>query len=237
MTALLKLTNIAVAYGDVPALFDVSMEVKSGSITSVIGSNGAGKSTLLRSIVGLNRIHHGSIFFQSTQIDRQKTEDIVKSGISLVPEGRHLFPRLTVTQNLIIGSYYNKNKQSVLDEIEFVFQIFPRLKERHRQLAGTLSGGEQQMASIARGLMAKPQLLIIDEMSLGLAPIIVEELFDLMIKIRSMGLTILLVEQDVTSALSIADYAYVMQTGRIVLEGASSEVLNANIVKTAYLGL
>lgn len=237
MTQFLKLTNIAVSYGDVPALFDVSMEVKSGSVTSVIGSNGAGKSTLLRSIVGLNRIHRGSIFFQDEQIDHLKTEDIVKKGISLVPEGRHLFPRLTVTQNLMIGAYFNKDKQKVLAEIDNVFQIFPRLKERYNQLAGTLSGGEQQMAAIARGLMAKPKILMIDEMSLGLAPIIVEELFELMKKIRELGLSILLVEQDVSGSLSIADYAYVMQTGRIVLEGSAFEVKNSDMVKTAYLGM
>jgi branched-chain amino acid transport system ATP-binding protein len=237
MTKFLKLSNIAVAYGDVPALFDISIDVISGSLTSVIGSNGAGKSTLLRSIVGLNRISHGEIIFQDERIDHLKTEEIVKKGISLIPEGRHLFPRLSVIQNLKIGAYFNNDKQKVLEDIEEVFQIFPRLKERCNQLAGTLSGGEQQMAAIARGLMAKPKILMIDEMSLGLAPIIVEELFELMEKIRTMGLTILLVEQNVSNSLLIADYAYVMQTGRIILEGSASDIINNELIKTAYLGI
>jgi len=234
---LLKVKNIEAAYGDVPALFDVSMEVFEGEIASIIGSNGAGKSTLLKVLTGLLKHRKGKIEFNGTSIDKLKTEDIVKLGISLVPEGRRLFPRLSITQNLVLGAFNNNNKVQVNEEIEKVYDIFPRLKERHNQLAGTLSGGEQQMAAIARGLMAKPKILLIDEMSLGLAPIIVEELFELLKNIKKLGLTILLVEQDVAEALSVADRAYVMQTGRIMLEGKASEIINSDVVKKAYLGM
>lgn len=237
MSVILSVNNIEAAYGDATALFDVSIKALEGQITSVIGSNGAGKSTLLRSIMGLMNIQQGSIFYFEKQIQSLKTEEIVRLGISLVPEGRKLFPRLTVTQNLFMGGYINSESKQTKEKMEEMFQIFPRLRERHKQLAGTLSGGEQQMVAIARGLMSSPKILLVDEMSLGLAPIIVEELFDLLKKIRQSGITILLVEQDVSTALSIADRAYVMQTGTIVLEGSAKDIKNSEVVQKAYLGI
>lgn len=237
MGSILKLEHIEAAYGDVPALFDVSLEVAEGKITSIIGSNGAGKSTLLRVISGLMKSRKGIIEYDGHMIEKLKTEEIVKLGISLVPEGRKLFPRLSVTQNLMLGAFTLQDKNTIQEEIEKAYKIFPRLYERKNQMAGTLSGGEQQMVAIARGLMAKPKILMIDEMSLGLAPIIVEELFELLENVRKIGLTILLVEQNVSEALALADYAYVMQTGRIILEGKSDEIMGSDIVKKAYLGM
>ena len=172
-----------------------------------------------------------------TRIDHLKPEEIVKLGISLVPEGRKMFPRLTVTQNMILGAFTINDKSKVEERIEYVYNIFPKLKERHKQLAGTLSGGEQQMAALARGLMANPKILMIDEMSLGLAPIIVTELFELLLNISKHGLTVFLVEQNVAEALSVAKRAYVIQTGKIVLEGEAKEIMKSNLVKKAYLGM
>jgi branched-chain amino acid transport system ATP-binding protein len=237
VNSLIKVNKIEVTYGDVIALFDVSMDIYEGEITAVIGSNGAGKSTLLKTLTGLLKPRRGTIELNGTRIDHLKPEEIVKLGISLVPEGRKLFPRLTVTQNMILGAFTINDKSKVEEGIEYVYNIFPRLKERHNQLAGTLSGGEQQMAAIARGLMANPKVLMIDEMSLGLAPIIVTELFELILNISNHGLTVLLVEQNVAEALSIANRAYVMQTGKIVLEGETKEIMKSDIVKKAYLGM
>lgn len=237
MEPILKVKNIEASYNDVPALFDVSLEAFEGQITSIIGSNGAGKSTLLKVLSGLMKHRSGTIEYNGNVIGNRKTEEIVKLGISMVPEGRRLFPRLTVTQNLILGAFTIKDQAAVQEEIEKVYKIFPRLNERRNQLAGTLSGGEQQMAAIARGLMARPKILMIDEMSLGLAPIIVSELFEMLQDVRDLGLTILLVEQNVAEALAIADRAYVLQTGRILLGGTAKELMESDIVKKAYLGM
>lgn len=236
MEPIINIKQIEVGYGDMTSLFDVSMQIEEGQITTVIGSNGSGKSTLLKSIVGILHPSKGSIEFYGKRIENMKTENIVRMGISLIPEGRRLFPRLTVKQNLILGAF-TRDKNTIPIEMEKVFSLFPRLKDRQNQIAGTLSGGEQQMVAIARGLMSQPKVLMIDEMSLGLAPIIVTELFEMLYNIKKTGLTVLLVEQDVNCALSIADKAYVMQNGRVVLNGEAKVIKNSELVKRAYLGI
>jgi branched-chain amino acid transport system ATP-binding protein len=233
---LLEVKNITVHYGKSVALDDVSLEVAEGAVVSIIGANGAGKSTILKAISGLVPLTSGEIWFLGQRIDGTPTTDIVKLGIVHIPEGRHLFPYLTVLSNLKLGASLRKDKEGINKDLEGVFERFPRLKERRNQQAGTLSGGEQQMLAIGRGLMAKPRLLLMDEPSLGLAPIVIEELGEVIKDINQGGVSVLLVEQNVSLALGIANRGYALQTGRVVLEGDIEEFRSAEAVKRAYLG-
>jgi len=234
---MLKVTNIDVSYGDVQVLWDVSFEVKEKEILVLIGANGAGKSTILRTISGLLRPSKGSIEFKGIRLDRIHDHKIVESGIAHVPEGRRLFPEMSVEENLIIGSLSPKAKPKRQQTLKEVYRLFPRLEERRKQYARTLSGGEQQMCAVGRGLMALPELLLFDEPSLGLSPILVQEIFQTAQRINREGVTILLVEQNVKQTLSICHRAYVLENGRIVLEGTGAELLNNPHVKEAYLGI
>jgi len=233
----LEVKNIKVCYDDVPALHDVSFEVREGEIVSIVGSNGAGKSTILKTISGLLHPVSGEIRFEGERIDRDPPYAIVAKGIAHVPEGRRIFSRMTVLENLLLGAYTRKSQEERAETLERIFELFPILKERRNQRAGTLSGGEQQMLAIARGLMSRPKLLMLDEPSLGLMPILVTKLFDTIKRINEEGITILLVEQNVREALELADRAYVLVTGNIVLEGTGRELLEAEMVKKAYLGM
>jgi len=233
---LLKVNEIDVFYGAIQALFSVSLEVKKGEIVTLIGANGAGKSTLLKTISGLIRPRTGSIYFEDIDITKKSSMEIVKLGISHVPEGRRVFPEMTVLENLELGAYLRKDKQGIKEDLKKVFERFPRLYERKNQLAGTLSGGEQQMLAIGRALMSRPKLLLLDEPSMGLAPILVTEIFKIIKEINSQGTTILLIEQNAHMALSIADRAYVIETGRIVLSGEAKDIAANPEVKKAYLG-
>lgn len=234
---MLKIKDLHVNYGGIKALKGIDINVPEGKIITLIGANGAGKSTTLRSVTGLLKPASGTIHYQDTEITGKKTLDIVKSGIVLVPEGRKVFANLTVYENLVLGAYPNKDKKAVEIDMEHVFTLFPRLRERIKQKAGTFSGGEQQMLAVGRALMSKPKLLMMDEPSLGLAPLIVKSIFDIIKDINKLGVTILLIEQNAKAALEIADYGYVMETGNIVLEGTGTELLNNNDVKKAYLGI
>jgi branched-chain amino acid transport system ATP-binding protein len=234
---MLKVNNIDVSYGDVQVLWDVSFEVREKEILVLIGANGAGKSTTLRTISGLLRPSKGSIEFKGTRLDRIPDYKIVESGIAHVPEGRRLFPEMTVEENLIIGSLNPKAKTKRQQTLKEIYRLFPRLEERRKQYARTLSGGEQQMCAIGRGMMALPELLLFDEPSLGLSPILVQEIFQTAQRINREGVTILLVEQNVKQTLSICHRAYVLENGRIVLEGTGKELLNNPHVKEAYLGI
>ncbi len=234
---MLKINHIDVSYGDVQVLWDVSFEVQEKEILVLIGANGAGKSTTLRTISGLLRPSKGSIEFKGTRLDRIPDYKIVESGIAHVPEGRRLFPEMTVEENLIIGSLNPKAKTKRQQTLKEIYRIFPRLEERRKQYARTLSGGEQQMCAIGRGMMALPELLLFDEPSLGLSPILVQEIFQTAQRINREGVTILLVEQNVKQTLSICHRAYVLENGRIVLEGTGKELLNNPHVKEAYLGI
>lgn len=231
---MLKVENINVAYGSVKILWDVSFTLDEGEIITIIGPNGAGKTTLVKTIMGLVRSSEGTIEFLDQNIHNEPTYKIVKDGIALVPEGRELFPNMTVLENLLMGGYTSNEKEETL---EWVFKLFPRLNERKKQSAGTLSGGEQQIVAIARSLMSRPKLLILDEPSLGLAPIIVKKVFEIIKTLNSEGVTVLLVEQNVHHALEISNKGYVLETGRITLQGPSSELLDNNHVKEAYLGM
>jgi branched-chain amino acid transport system ATP-binding protein len=233
---LLQVNNIDVFYGNLQVLWDVSLEVTSGEIVAIAGANGAGKSTLLKTISGILHPANGSIEFAGTDITNLNAYDIVDQGISQVPEGRQLFPDMTVLQNLNIGSYSRKARAKREENLTRVYELFPVLKERKNQLAKTLSGGEQQMVAIGRGLMANPRVMIIDEMSLGLSPLIVSELFRVLHDIRDGGITILLVEQNVWQTLHEADRAYVIETGRIVLSGNALELLEEEEIRDAYFG-
>ncbi|WP_041428487.1 ATP-binding cassette domain-containing protein [Pseudothermotoga sp.] len=233
---MLVVNDLCVNYGAIKALKGISFRVDRGSIVALIGSNGAGKTTTLKAICGLVKIRSGKILFNDEDITNKPTNQIVSRRITMVPEGRRIFPNLTVYENLLIGAYQRSDKNGIKEDMEFVFSLFPRLKERVNQKGGTLSGGEQQMLAIGRALMSKPDLLMLDEPSLGLAPIIVEELFEIIQKIHKEGKTILLIEQNAYAALNIADYAYVVETGRIVLHGNGKELLNNEKVKYAYLG-
>ncbi|GAB4310918.1 MULTISPECIES: ABC transporter ATP-binding protein [Pseudothermotoga] len=233
---MLVVNDLCVNYGAIKALKGISFRVDRGSIVALIGSNGAGKTTTLKAICGLVKIRSGKILFNDEDITNKPTNQIVSRRITMVPEGRRIFPNLTVYENLLIGAYQRSDKNGIKEDMEFVFSLFPRLKERVDQKGGTLSGGEQQMLAIGRALMSKPDLLMLDEPSLGLAPIIVEELFEIIQKIHKEGKTILLIEQNAYAALNIADYAYVVETGRIVLHGNGKELLNNEKVKYAYLG-
>jgi branched-chain amino acid transport system ATP-binding protein len=233
---LLQVNNIDVFYGNLQVLWDVSLEVTSGEIVAIAGANGAGKSTLLKTISGILHPATGSIEFAGTDITNLNAYDIVDQGISQVPEGRQLFPDMTVLQNLNIGSYSRKARAKREENLTRVYELFPVLKERKNQLAKTLSGGEQQMVAIGRGLMANPSVMIIDEMSLGLSPLIVSELFRVLHDIRDGGITILLVEQNVWQTLHEADRAYVIETGRIALSGNALELLEEEEIRDAYFG-
>ena len=235
---MLKIEDLHLHYGHITALRGVSLEVSKGEIVTLIGSNGAGKTSLLNAVSGLAAKAGGSVTFCGRDITQEKPERIVQSGISHIPEGRKIFPALTVYENLITGTFGNKSltKKQIQQLIEENFELFPRLKERIRQNGGSLSGGEQQMLAIARGLMMNPSLVMLDEPSLGLAPIIVEEIFSLIRRIREQGKTVLLIEQNATMALSVADKGYVMENGRIVLSGKGSDLLHDPEVKKSYLG-
>jgi branched-chain amino acid transport system ATP-binding protein len=233
---LLELKNITVHYGKSLAVEDISLEVAEGSVVSIIGANGAGKSTILRTISGLVPLTSGEIWFSGQRIDGLSTTDIVKLGIVQIPEGRWLFPYLSVLVNLQLGASLRKDRDGIHQDLEEVYKLFPRLQERRNQKAGTLSGGEQQMLAIGRGLMARPRLLLMDEPSLGLAPIVIEELGEVIKNINQAGVSVLLVEQNVPLALGIATMGYALQTGRVVLGGAIDKLRSSETVKKAYLG-
>jgi len=234
---MLRVESLSVCYGKAQALWDVSLSVEDKTITAVVGSNGAGKSTLLNTLAGLLTPVSGSISFEGERINDYETHERVEAGISLIPEGRRLFPYLTVEENLQIGAYGKRARADTKKSLEWVYHLFPILKERRKQLAGTLSGGQQQMAAIARGLMSRPKLLMLDEPSLGLAPIIALEVFKLLREINDAGVTILLVEQDVYQTLRVAAKAFVLETGRVVMEGSGEELMKQESIKKAYLGL
>jgi len=234
---MLEVKGIRVSYDGVRVLHDVSFHVGQGEIVSIVGSNGAGKSTILKTLSGLLPLDAGEIRFNGVDITRQKPHEIVKMGIAHVPEGRHLFSKMAVWENLYMGAYVNKQEEARLRQLELVFGLFPRLKERRNQLAGTLSGGERQMVAIARGLMSAPKLLMLDECSLGIMPTLVEQIFEIVKQLNEEGTTLLLVEQRVHEALELADRGYVLQTGRIVLEGTGEELLQSELVRKAYLGM
>ena len=234
---MLKVNGIDVYYGKVQALFDVSIEVGDNEIVSIIGANGAGKTTLMKSIMGINKPKKGTIEYNGQVISGLPSHKVVGYKIVYVPEGREIFPNMTVQENLEMGAYSVKMSKPDMDRhLEEQYDIFPRLKERAKQKAGSMSGGEQQMLAISRGLMMDPDIVMLDEPSLGLAPIIVEDIFELIMKIRNMGKTILLIEQNASMALSIADRGYVLETGKIIMEGKGKELLVDPKVKAAYLG-
>ena len=231
---MLKIDKLCVNYGGIKAVRDVSFEVPEGKIVTLIGANGAGKSTILRTITGLVHPASGSITYNGEELTKLPTYGIVNKGITLVPEGRHVFPDMTVLENLKIGAYLRKDNLN--DDIEWVYTLFPRLKERNWQQAGTLSGGEQQMLAVGRALMSRPKLIMMDEPSLGLAPLIVKEIFNIIKEINKHGVTILLIEQNANMALHTADIAYVLETGTIALHGTGKELLANEKVKELYLG-
>lgn len=233
---MLEVKDLQVSYGAIKAVQGVSFKLDKGEIVALIGSNGAGKSTILRTISGLEKAKSGSIMFEGTELTRLKAHKIVEQGIAHVPEGRRVFAGLTVTENLKMGANLIRSKSQITEDLERVFDIFPRLKEREKQQAGTLSGGEQQMLALGRALMTNGKLLMLDEPSMGLAPIIVEEIFEVIKKINDMGTSILLIEQNAFLALNTASHAYVLETGKITMEGPSEQLLNDERVKAAYLG-
>lgn len=234
---MLEIKNIDVFYGDVQVIWDVSFEVKSGEIVALIGANGAGKTTILKTISSILKPKRGEIIFDGCAIHRMESYKIIETGIIHVPEARRLFPEMTVEENLDMGSLKGNAKAEREKTREIVCDIFPRLRERKRQLAGTLSGGEQQMLAIARGLMGKPKLQMFDEPSLGLSPILVKDIFNVIKRIKEEGVTVLIVEQNVRQTLCLADRAYVLENGRIVLQGTGEALLDDDHVKTAYLGV
>jgi len=232
---LLSLKDITTVYGANEMLRHVNVDIEKGKIVCLLGSNGAGKSTLIKSILGLVKIVHGTITFDGKDITRHKTHNIVKYGISIVPEGKRIFPKMSVVENLRMGAYFETNTKVIEQRMEDVFNLFPRLQERRRQVAGTLSGGEQSMLSIGRGLMSSPKLLIFDEPSLGLAPILVEQNFETIQKINSEGTTIFLVEQNAIMTLEISSYGYVLQSGEVIAQGTAEELKDVEVIKSAYL--
>ena len=231
---ILTINNLQVSYGGINAVKGISMSVPEGKIVTLIGANGAGKSTILKAISGIVKPKTAEILWKGKNIVGKSPDKIVKSGIVLVPEGRRVFPNLTVKENLKIGAYLRRDDLGA--DFEYVYKLFPRLKEREWQLAGTLSGGEQQMLAVGRALMSKPQLIMMDEPSLGLAPLIVQSIFEIIRTINNSGITVLLIEQNANMALQVADKAYVLETGRITLEGTGAELLENESVKEAYLG-
>ena len=233
---MLKINDLHVHYGGIQALRGISLEVPDGRIVTLIGANGAGKSTTLRTITGLVKASSGSIQWNGQELLGKSIDKIVSSGIAMSPEGRRVFPDLTVLENLKIGAYLRTGKPEIAKDIEWVYSLFPRLQERSWQLAGTLSGGEQQMLAVGRALMSRPKLLLLDEPSLGLAPLVVQDIFTIIREINRQGVTVLLIEQNANMALKIADLAYVLETGRITLSGTGAELLANEKVKEAYLG-
>ena len=233
---MLKINNLNVFFGGIHALKGISFDVPMGKVVTLIEANGAGKSTTLRTICGLIKPRGGQIKFSNNEINNIPADKIVKKGIALIPEGRKIFPNLTVQENLSLGAFARTDKKEIEKDLEWVYELFPRVKERLWQKGGTLSGGEQQMLAISRGLMSRPKLLMMDEPSLGLAPLLVKEIFDIIKKIHEDGITVLLVEQNAFAALKIADYAYVLETGKVVLQGTGEELLKDERVKKAYLG-
>ena len=233
---MLKIDNLHVSYGGIRALQGVSMEVPDGKIVTLIGANGAGKSTTLRTISGLVKADSGSVSYDGQELLGLPINKILEKGIALVPEGRRVFTNLSVLENLRIGAYLRNDKAQIEKDLEWMYELFPRLKERSWQMAGTLSGGEQQMLAVARALMSKPKVIMMDEPSLGLAPLVVKGIFDIIRQINDQGVTVLLIEQNANMALKTADYAYVLETGRITLSGTGRELLVNEDVKKAYLG-
>jgi branched-chain amino acid transport system ATP-binding protein len=234
---MLRVSEIEVRYSGVPIIHNVSLEVNRGELVCVVGANGAGKSTLLKAIAGALHPSKGSIQFENQEISRLSTADIVRNGITYVPEARLIFGPLTVEENLELGAYVLDDAEEVKKNLEYVYHLFPRLAERHLQQGGTLSGGEQQMLAIGRGLMSNPKLLMLDEPSLGLMPKLVDEMLEAVAKLKEAGKTILLVEQNVRESLELSDRGYVLQTGRTIHQGMGKELLNAEIIKKAFLGL
>ncbi|MDD3409499.1 MAG: ABC transporter ATP-binding protein [Eubacteriales bacterium] len=232
---MLELRDLHVSYGGIRALKGISLTVEEGSIVTLIGANGAGKSTTLRAISGLEKAQSGKILYQDEELTSLSSKEIVHRGVVMVPEGRLIFPDMTVLENLKIGAFLRRDKR-IASDIERMYTLFPRLKERSWQMAGTLSGGEQQMLAVARALMSRPKLLMMDEPSLGLAPLIVKDIFSIIRQIREDGITVLLIEQNANAALRVADYAYVLSTGEIALEGKSADLLSNPEVQAAYLG-
>ncbi len=233
---MLKIENLHIHYGGIHALRGVSLEVPDGEIISLIGANGAGKSTTLKAIMSLIPKTEGLVAFDDTDITRMQTRDVVREGVVLCPEGRRVFPDLTIAENLTMGAYLRKDKERIAKDTKWVYDLFPRLLERKWQLAGTLSGGEQQMLAVGRALMSRPKLLMMDEPSLGLAPIVIKSIFEIIKEINRSGVNILLIEQNAKAALEISHYGYVMETGVIVLEGPGKELLVNDQVRKAYLG-
>jgi branched-chain amino acid transport system ATP-binding protein len=233
---MLKIKDIDVYYGNIHALKGVSLDINQGEIVTLIGANGAGKSTLLKTISGLLKPKKGEILFEGKAIGGKVAQSIVKLGLSHVPEGRRVFSNMSVEENLELGAYLRNDKQGIREDFEKVYQLFPRLHERKKQLSGTLSGGEQQMLAMGRALMARPKLLLLDEPSMGLAPLLVKTIFKIIQEINQTGTTILLIEQNANMALSIADRAYVIETGKIVVSGSSQELNQSDQIKMAYLG-
>ncbi len=232
---MLSVKDLNVSYGAIHAIHDVSLDVNDGEIVSLIGANGAGKTTILHTITGLKKAQSGSVTYNNTDLLKTEPSKIITLGMAHVPEGRHIFPGMTVEENLEMGAYIRKDDLSA--SMKEVYERFPRLKERRKQLAGTLSGGEQQMLAVGRALMSKPSILLMDEPSMGLSPLLVKEIFSIIKEVHKQGITVLLVEQNAKMALSISDRAYVLETGHISMSGAADELLNDEQVKKAYLGL
>ena len=236
MSNILEIRNLVVSYGGIEAVKDISLDVEQGKIVTLIGANGAGKSTTLKSIAGIVKPKSASIKLNGEEICGKSPDYIVSKGVTLVPEGRRVFANLTVLENLKIGAYLRKDKAGIKADMEHVFELFPRLKEREWQAAGTLSGGEQQMLAVGRARMSKPKVIMMDEPSLGLAPLVVKGIFDIIRTVNQEGITVLLIEQNANMALKVADRGYVMETGRITMEGTGLELLENEEIKEAYLG-
>lgn len=234
---MLELRDVHTYYGNIHALKGISFTVDDGEVVTLIGANGAGKSTTLRTIQGLNRPRSGSVVLNGVPLEKMPTDKIVEQGVSQAPEGRQIFPRMTVLENLEMGAYQRKDKDGIQKDLNRVFELFPRLKERIKQAGGTLSGGEQQMLAMGRAMMARPKVLMLDEPSMGLAPILVEQIFEIIKEINAQGSTILLVEQNAMMALSVANRGYVLETGNIVLSGSAEELKNNKQVQDTYLGV
>ena len=234
MNEILQIRNLFVSYGGIEAVKGISLSVERGKIVALIGSNGAGKSTMLKTIAGLVRPKSGEILFEGASLVGKSTDQIVSRGVTLVPEGRRVFPNLTVRENLRIGAYLRKD--NYLRDMDWVYELFPRLKERAWQLAGTLSGGEQQMLAVGRAVMTRPRMIMMDEPSLGLAPLVVKDIFRIIQTLKETGMTVLLIEQNANAALHACDWAYVMETGRITMSGTGEELLSSEAIQEAYLG-